>query len=500
MSWVLVGFSLLIFSACLALPGGNGSEKLAIPRVYVPVELVEADPTCPVTPEGEALGCCPGMGKPAPGGRHPGRQGPLSAQEYKMAKIAWKYFENNYQPETGLVNAVDGYPSTTLWDTASYLGGLVAAFELCIVDKEEFDRRIRTITKTFNSWKLFQGEMPNKAYNTKTGEKVDYRNKPGEIGFSALDIGRLLIWLRIIRGRYPHHANGIDNALLRWNWCNIVDPCGSMYGAVLKNDKPLYLQEGRLGYEEYAAKGFNVWGFDTDLASLPDPYETISIYGVDVPYDTRDPRVFGAHNYVVAESYVLDGIEMNWDLPDDRKSDDMRHTNPWIAEFAQRIYKVQEQRYNVDGVLTARTEHQLDGKPYFVYDTIYTDGYPWNTITEKGDYVPEKAAIAVKGAIGLWALFDTPYTDLLFDAICGLYNPEKGFYEGRYEKSGGLIKAYTSNNNGILLETLLYKVQGKLFQEDIAGIWEAAVRDPFTGYSKCIPEHRERCGAINLGK
>ena len=43
-----------------------------------------------------------------------------------MARTAWKYFENNYQPDTGLVNAVNDYPSTTMWDTASYMGGLMA--------------------------------------------------------------------------------------------------------------------------------------------------------------------------------------------------------------------------------------------------------------------------------------------------------------------------------------------------------------------------------------
>ena len=48
-------------------------------------------------------------------------------------------FENNYQPETGLVNAVDTYPSTTMWDTASYMGALMAAYELRIIDKQVFD-------------------------------------------------------------------------------------------------------------------------------------------------------------------------------------------------------------------------------------------------------------------------------------------------------------------------------------------------------------------------
>lgn len=444
----------------------------------------------------EELEPCPGMYKTPPGGRHPGRNGPLTADEMRMARTAWKYFENNYQEETGLVNAVNNYPSVTLWDTASYFAGLVAAREFCIITKHEFDIRMTKVIDTFNTMEFFQGELPNKVYHTKTAEKVDYTNKPGEIGYSALDLGRLLIWLKIIKERYPEHSNGIDNFIQRWNFCNILDACGTMYGAALSKDKKVrYLQEGRLGYEEYAAKGFELWGFDTRRASLAEPFETIKIYGIDIAYDSRDPRKLGAHNYVVCESYVLDGIELNWDLPEDETNDDMTHTNEWIADYAQRIYQVQELRYLNTGIITARTEHQLAGPPYFVYDTIYTDGYPWNTITEKGDYVPEHAAVALKGALGLWSLWETPYTDLLYDTIADFYDPEKGYYEGKYERTGQAIETFTSNNNGIMLESLLYKVQGKLLQlSGRESIWDLVINDEFKGQSKCFPNQRRACG------
>ena len=53
--------------------------------------------------------------------------GKLSEEETRYAKIAWKYFENNYQPETGFVNSVDMYPSATFWDLTSYLMGMLSA-------------------------------------------------------------------------------------------------------------------------------------------------------------------------------------------------------------------------------------------------------------------------------------------------------------------------------------------------------------------------------------
>ncbi len=411
------------------------------------------------------------------GKKHPGQNGPLTPKERKLAEIAWKYFENNYQPKTGMVNSVQNYPSTTMWDTASYLGGIIAAFELGIIDKHTLDKRIVALLETLNQMSFFRDELPNKVYHTQTAEMVNYANQPGEIGWSALDLGRILIWLKIIKERYPRHGNAIDSFVLRWDFTHVLDENGTMFGAYLdENQNVVYVQEGRLGYEEYAAKGFLLWGFDVSRALKPEPYAIIPIYGIDIPYDSRDPRVYTAHNYVVSESYVLDGIELNWDMPNDQNSPDNVHTHPVFADFARRIYKVQELRYKNDGILTARTEHQLDQAPYFVYDTIYTDGYAWNTITEDGKYVPQFASIALKGAFGLWVLWDTEYTKLLFKTVSELYDPDKGFYEGILEKTGATINTFTANNNGIILETFLYKVQGKLLQfTDNPDLWEKTV-------------------------
>jgi len=309
------------------------------------------------------------------GNGHPGRQGPLTPREISMAKAAWQYFVASTQENTGLANAVLSYPSTTMWDTASYIAALVSARELEIIDKREFDLRTLKLLGTMQGLDLFRGELPNKAYNTKTAEKVNYENKPGEIGFSALDIGRMMVWLYTLKQRYPYLANSVDGVMLKWKYCNVVDKNGKLYGAgVGGNNQTQYFQEGRLGYEEYAAKGFALWGFDTRQASEAGPFDFIEIFGVKVPYDTRDPRIFKAQNYVLTESYLLDGLELNWDLPDDNYSDPFLHTDGWQAEFAQRVYSVQEKRFEKTGILTARSEHQVKGSPFFVYDSIYAAG------------------------------------------------------------------------------------------------------------------------------
>jgi len=420
------------------------------------------------------------------------RTGFLTEKELQAAKMAWTFFEKHTQPSTGLANSVGNYPSTTMWDTASYISGLVSAYELCIIDKSEFDRRIFQLLKTMRRLALFRGELPNKAYQTKTAERVNYQNVPGEIGFSSLDLGRLLVWFRILSNRYPYLSNSIDSILLRWDFSNVVGDDGLLYGARINEEtgETVYTQEGRLGYEEYAAKGFALWGFEPHEAHRAEPFSTVTIFDVPVPYDGRDPRIFHTRNYVVTESYLLDGLEMNWDLPHDDTSPDWIHTDGWRADFADRIYLVQQERFRNEGYLTARSEHNVKGDPYFVYDSIFSDGFPWNTMTPRGAYAPEHAAIATKAAFGLWSLWETPYTDHLFEAVSNLADPELGFYEGLYEEGTGFIPLQTSNNNGILLAALLHKVQGKILTPDPTphDLWYTRFREGDLRVQKRLPD------------
>jgi Protein of unknown function (DUF3131) len=421
-----------------------------------------------------------------------GRRGPLTPRERAMAEAAWSYFVAATQEKTGLVNSVKTYPSTTLWDTASYISALVAARELGIIDKNEFDLRTFKLLGTVRDLDLFRGELPNKVYNTATGQKVNYANQPGEIGYSALDAGRMMTWLRILKQRYPYFSNSVDGVLLRWNYCHVIDEKGQLFGAgVGGKGETLYFQEGRLGYEEYSAKGFGLWGFKTVQAERASPVAFTDIYGVKVPYDSRDPRVFKTQNYVLAEAYLLEGIELNWDLALDNYTDEDLHSDGWRAEFAQRVYLAQQRRFEETGILTARTEHQVEGDPFFVYDTVFADGYAWNTLSPQDEYVPARAAVAVKGALGMWVLWNNSYTDKLFEAVAELYTKDGGFYEGVYENGSGYIPLQTANNNGIILAVLLYKAQGPIWKHvgvEEPEAWFTYWVDEQIRDKKCLPE------------
>ncbi|MBU0654780.1 MAG: DUF3131 domain-containing protein [Gammaproteobacteria bacterium] len=378
---------------------------------------------------------------------------PLTTQELEWAHTAWKYFQNNTIPATGLVNSVDNYNASTLWDTSSYLMAVISAQRLGIIDQTEFDARIFKVLDTLAKLPLFEGKLPNKSYNTISLQMVDYTNQPSEkgIGWSAIDIGRVLVPFNVLAWNYPQHTAAVKRVLASWNTSPMLVE-GVLHGAAVNDaGATQYLQEGRLGYEEYAAKSFNLMGLDvSNSLRYTDFLKFVDIDGVSVGTDSRDPQQYDAHNYVVSEPYILDGIEFGWD-----------HIS---QELAWRVYKAQEKRFADTGILTAVSEDNIDQPPHFVYNTVFTDGKVWNAITETGEDASQFKTLSTKAAFGWHALYETDYTRKLVEKAATLADPARGWYSGLYEVSGEPNKAITANTNGIMLETLAYKQSGKLMK------------------------------------
>ncbi|BDY03425.1 DUF3131 domain-containing protein [Ferrimonas sp. YFM] len=374
---------------------------------------------------------------------------PLTAQERQWAQSAWRYFEANTQ-ESGLVNSVDGYPSTTMWDTASYLMAVIAARRLQVIDEGEFDRRIRNALVSLARMPLFDGILPNKVYDTRTLALVNYDNSPNErgIGWSAIDIGRVLVPFNILAWDHPEYTQGVNRVLQRWNLSPLLQQ-GVMFGARVNRELTELVQEGRIGYEEYAAKSLALMGQDVSQAlRYTDFLKMVPIDGVAVPTDKRDPRRYKAHNYVVSESYILDGLEYGWDR--------ISH------EFAWRVYQAQQARYQRTGILTAVSEDNIDRPPYFVYNTVFSSGQAWHATTDTGEHADQFRTLSTKAAFGWYALYQDEYSEKLLAKAATLESPDKGFYSGWYEILGETNTALTANTNGIILESLLYIREGRL--------------------------------------
>ncbi|MEY4922647.1 MAG: hypothetical protein RLY17_1364, partial [Pseudomonadota bacterium] len=141
---------------------------------------------------------------------------PLSPEEMTWAKAAWQYFVNNTQP-SGLVNSVDKFPSSTMWDTSSYFLALISAQRIGLIQQDEFDNRISNALGALSKLPLFEGKLPNKAYNTQTLSMVNYTNQPSTkgIGWSVIDISRIMVPLNILVWSYPQHAVEINKVISR---------------------------------------------------------------------------------------------------------------------------------------------------------------------------------------------------------------------------------------------------------------------------------------------
>jgi hypothetical protein len=379
----------------------------------------------------------------------------LCKKDLAAARIAWKYFENNYQKETGLVNSVNNYTSTTMWDTGSALAATIAAHDFDFITQKEFDDKIVALLKTLNTMQLFNGEAPNKAYNTVTAEMVDYTNQstPDGIGVSTLDLARLVSWLNTLICKYPKYSFQVNKVLSRWDYTRLITN-GQMYGLARDpvSKEIQVLQEGRLGYEQYAGKIFKELGFDQSVAAS---YENefrrdIEIYNIPIAYDSRDPREFGAYNYVVTESYGLDVIENGYDAVN--------------KKLTKNIYEVQRERWKQTGAVTAVSEDNVDRAPWFIYNTIFTAGLPWNTTTDTGVRHDELKAVSTKAAFTLAMLYpEDSYSQRLIAQIESAYDPEKGWFSGVYENGNGYNKAMTANTNGIILSGMLFKKYGSFY-------------------------------------
>jgi Protein of unknown function (DUF3131) len=393
---------------------------------------------------------------------------PLSEQDLDDGRVAWRYFERNYHPETGLVSSVEGYPSTTLWDLGSSLLATVAAEELGILDTDEFDERAEAALQTLAELPLFRGELPNKAYDARTAVMTDYENRPAPrgIGSSAVDLGRLVSALRVLGCLHPQHAEAVARVLDRWRWCGVLGN-GELHGATPgPTGEVQVLQEGRLGYEQYAALGFAALGFDVSGARRYDRFAArTEILGVAVPRDTRDPKAFGAIDPIVTDPWALTAFEYGLDREG--------------APLARRIFDVQKRRFETTGVATAAGEDHVDRAPWFVYDAIYAAGSAWRTITPSGADAAGLRGLSTKAAFALATLYpDDPYAAVLARAISGARDPERGWYAGIYEQ-GGLNRSLNANTNGVILEALLYKTLGPLHRACSAcggagDVWPAA--------------------------
>ncbi|MCH8546113.1 MAG: DUF3131 domain-containing protein [Cryomorphaceae bacterium] len=379
---------------------------------------------------------------------------PLTEEEMDMARIAWKYFINNFQHETGFTNSVDKYHSTTLWDLSSSLFATVSAFELGIIEKGELHYRVEKTLQSLSSIQLYNDHLPNKVYNTINLNMSTYDNRPTDagVGWSSMDIGRFLNFCTRLIHNYPEFTSHVNRVINHWDLSQAIED-GELIGIGLsfKDGREMRVQEGKLGYEEYCAKGFQSMLYDVSNAmKYTDFIKFVNVHGEQIAVDSREVKYHPAYNYVVSDPYILDGLERGFDINS--------------LELGYRIFRAQKKHYEKTGIVTAVGESHIDTVPYFVYNSIYVNGKTWHCVSESGDDANEFKSLSTAAAIGWAYLFDDDYADLLKKTVKDLYEPNLGFYGGIFDKDGRTNTAITANVNAMVLQALNYKKYGPILK------------------------------------
>lgn len=362
--------------------------------------------------------------------------------EMDIAKTAWKYFEANYNTETGMVDSSIKYSYTTMWDLASGLAMLPSAEKLGVIDKITFDKYLKKILSTLSTIKLYKNELPNREYKTTNGHIAIGANESNiGSGWSAIDLGRTLIWLKIIKNWYPEYSKDIDKIVSKWNFKRLSKD-DQMNGTYHNGQSEVLRQEGRVGYEQYAANGFLSWNILLKKALDYEPSKNIKILDTELIYDTRNV------SYFTSEPFFLAKMEIGF-------------IDPIFEKLTTNIYEVQKKRWSKFGAITSITEDSIDQYPWFVYNSISFAGKPWLCTNSGGKSYPDLKTISTKSSFAWNAIFNDSYSNMLKEKVLNINNSKYGYYSGIYEKGNKVNKSININTNAVILESLLYEKLGR---------------------------------------
>lgn len=428
LKWVSTVLVLLLSTAALATPAA--CEQTAGPEREVQRVGTNAAATAASSPTSE---------RPPPAS-------PEDIELYREAAAhAWEFVVRNTDPRTGLVGALPKYPYATTWDIGSGLAALYAAYELDLIDRADYDERMRRMLGTLRQAGLVGDVAYNKFYSIRTGAMVDRREDSTDAGFgwSVTDLGRLLIWLRIIEENHPQHADAARAVARRIRFEPIVQD-GYLYGGEIGDGGVVTYQEGKVGYEQYAASGFELWGHPARHAlDLHANTRPILVGGHELLADTR------GHNKLTSEPFVLMGLEVGW--------------SPRVRRLAERMLAAQKERFKETGQITIVSEDAVNVPPhYFYYYCIHCNGEAFS-VDAPGTYRRLDAPrwVSTKAAFAWHALLPGDYTRRALEAVQPAFRPGRGWSSGIFEKNGEPTGSENINTHAVILESALYLERGR---------------------------------------
>ncbi|HET9634574.1 MAG TPA: DUF3131 domain-containing protein [Gemmatimonadaceae bacterium] len=378
----------------------------------------------------------------------------LSAQERQLymdaARSSWNFVNSITEPSTGLARAHARYSFVTLWDVAGVIAANYVARELGFINDATYDSHITRILATLSTVDLFENTAFNRIYDAKTGRMVD-NGSPARLstigaGYSSVDIGRLLIWLRVISLRDPKYSAQATQIVRRINFRKVLDD-GRLHAVDVSpngRSRDDFLEQ-EIGYQQYALSGFAMWGAKVDRDALDVQHDVAKIKIYDVQLLTNN----SGNDRVMSEPFIMLGIETGF-------------RSPQLARQAAQVLAAQQARYQKTGIVTAVTEDAMPDPPYyFYYYSLWHNDRPF--VVEgpgKNKEVNQPRWVSSKAAFGWSAVFPNPYTQLLLRTV----QPARtamgwggGVYEGTQRPTG----IPSLNTAAIIMESALFRIRGR---------------------------------------
>ena len=368
------------------------------------------------------------------------------------ARSAWAYIQRNSFDATGLVRALDSWEYVTIWDIGSTLASYYSARGLGLISEQDYRSRMDRALATLAAMPLYRDSMFSRQYSARTAKMVDRDSKPSTTGYgwSAVDMGRFLAWLKIIERGDPPSAPVVKQIIARLNLERLVND-GLLQGTNTdpKYDSHFEYQEGRIGYEQYAAEALALWGVRAERALDFNAHgRPVQVLGETVLADAR------GDDLLTSEPFVMMGMELGW-------------TPAW-RQLSEAVLRAQERRSKRTGRVTMLSEDAIPVKPaYFYYYLLLHNGKTF-VVSAPGGGVSASYPrwVSAKAAFGWHALLPSDFTWRAVETVQRAGASGRGWTAGVYERSRRATPSQNLNTAAVVLEAVYYMKRGCAFLKE----------------------------------
>jgi len=245
-----------------------------------------------------------------------------------------------------------------MWSVGDQLAATLIAHRLGLIGDRELDQRLTQLVAWLNNAPLAFGELPNRFYSTDTGAMLGEDLQEGLAGWSAVDTGRLLVWLRVAVEEQPQFASYIRNAVSRFSVCSVLSDQARLQRTRPGEAGTEYAIETPRGYDSYAVQGYRAWGLDAPIPAGGAADFEIEIDGLRFPVDqdvtSQAPVMTTPPAYMGLEfGFLTLGPLSGEEVGGGRAGEDL----------LQAVHDLQARRLANEGVPTARADFAVRKSP-----------------------------------------------------------------------------------------------------------------------------------------